>query len=352
MKTKKILAIGIVAILVCGVGLVVAQAPSKEYVVIKAPLSLEEGENVYHIPQSSIVYHSADGITTVYTSDGKPILKARDSDTTQIPVPAGVSVPATYITQSPSGSRVTYEPFKFHTKDRGLIVTEKATRIYGPDGSLLLTIISEKSKIVPYSGLATTKYRGWAEKAYETNADSFIKFVAYWSCPSAPPSPSSDVVDYLFNAFQCYPMILQSVLEWNYAGSGRWTGAPWWGPDENGEYHRGGPIEISVGDSLEGKIWWEPSPQVYAIQIRNQDTSSTSVIYAGNPGIMEDVFLALEVYNVDDDNDVPGDTDFHSMTFEGDTPIWKGDVDENAPLSGLNVEIVSQPDRVILHTAN
>ena len=84
MKTKKILAIGIVALVACGVGLVVAQAPSKEYVVIKAPLSLEEGENVYHIPQSSIVYHSADGITTVYTLDGKPILKARDSDTTQI----------------------------------------------------------------------------------------------------------------------------------------------------------------------------------------------------------------------------------------------------------------------------
>jgi len=67
---------------------------------------------------------------------------------------------------------------------------------------------------------------------------------------------------------------------------------------------------------------------------------------------MVDAFVALEVVNVDDDNDVPGDTDFHDMTFMGDTPTWIEDVDENAPLSGLNVEIVSQPDRVILHTAN
>ena len=41
MKTKKILAIGIVALVACGVGLAIAQDPSKEYVVINAPLSPE-----------------------------------------------------------------------------------------------------------------------------------------------------------------------------------------------------------------------------------------------------------------------------------------------------------------------
>lgn len=67
---------------------------------------------------------------------------------------------------------------------------------------------------------------------------------------------------------------------------------------------------------------------------------------------MVDAFVTLEVKNVSDDNDVPGDIDFHDMTFVGDTPTWEGHVDENAPLTGLNVEIVSQLDRVKLHTAN
>lgn len=55
----------------CGVGLVIAQDPSKEYVVINAPLSPGKREDVYHIPRGFIVYHSADGITTIYTPNGK-----------------------------------------------------------------------------------------------------------------------------------------------------------------------------------------------------------------------------------------------------------------------------------------
>jgi len=62
--------------------------------------------------------------------------------------------------------------------------------------------------------------------------------------------------------------------------------------------------------------------------------------------------VALEGKNINDDTDVPGDTDFHDMSFDGDTPTWEEYVDGNAPLTGLDVERVSQPDRVILHTAN
>lgn len=74
-------------ILVYGIGLTIAQNMSEEYTVINTPLSTEEGENVYHIPSGSIIYHSTNGITTVYTPDGKVILKARDSEAAKIPVP-------------------------------------------------------------------------------------------------------------------------------------------------------------------------------------------------------------------------------------------------------------------------
>jgi len=96
----------------------------------------------------------------------------------------------------------------------------------------------------------------------------------------------------------------------------------------------------------------DPSCQVWMIRILNQDMGSSSLLCAGNPGNMVDAFVALEVVNVDDDNDVSGDTDFHDMTFMGDTPTWIEDVDPNAPLTGLDVEIVSQPERVKLHTTN
>ncbi|MHC1623768.1 MAG: hypothetical protein ACXQTR_04170 [Candidatus Methanospirareceae archaeon] len=150
MKTKKILAIGIVAILVCGVGLVIAQDQSKEYTVINAPFSTEEGENVYLIPSGSIIYHSTDGITTVYTSDGKPILKARDYDAAMLTIPDGPK-PATFVYQFPSGSHIsTKEKTEFYAQDKQCILTGKTTTVYLNE-TVILTIISEersKSEII------------------------------------------------------------------------------------------------------------------------------------------------------------------------------------------------------------
>jgi len=71
-KMKKILAMGIgiivLSLLICSIGLVTAEAEEQgeEYVVIGAPFSIEEGKFVHHIPPGSVIYHSADGITTVY----------------------------------------------------------------------------------------------------------------------------------------------------------------------------------------------------------------------------------------------------------------------------------------------
>ena len=127
---------------------VTTQNQSKEYVVINASLGIEEAKGVYSIPSGSIIYRSADGITTVYTPDGKTILKARDSDAAMIGTPHGTLVPATHIIQSPSGSFTSSEPFEFYTEDRGWISTESATKIYdAPDGTLILTVIRERSRI-------------------------------------------------------------------------------------------------------------------------------------------------------------------------------------------------------------
>lgn len=356
MKAKKILTIGILITLVCGVGLAIAQAPSEKYVVIKAPLSPEEREDVYHIPRGSIIYHSVEGITTVYTPNGECILKAKDSDAAMIATPHGTLVPATHIIQSPAGSSASYKPFEFYTEDRGQISTRIATKIYAPDGTLILSLISENKKVEKEEpGFPT--YDGWIEDANDWSVDWLYSFVAYWDTPSVPPSPESNTVDYLFNAIEpgAGGKIIQPVLEWNYGGSSGWTGAAWWGPDANENYHRSSPIQVSVGDRLRGALEWYDSNEEWEISIYDSDKSAITSLWAPENFIGTHnlaVFVTLEGYNINDDTDVPGDTDFHDMSFNGDTPTWTGYVDGNAPLTGLEVEIVSQPDRVILHTAN
>ncbi len=70
-----------------------------------------------------------------------------------------------------------------------------------------------------------------------------------------------------------------------------------------------------------------------------------------------EIYCAFEGYDLDDDDDVPGDTNFHDMVFldsDGSIDItWQGRVDSDADddLTGLQVQIYNDA-RVKLHTAN
>ncbi|HJH26593.1 MAG TPA: hypothetical protein C5S37_07410 [Methanophagales archaeon] len=143
---KKILAIGMIVLLLlaCSIGLVTAENQSMEYTAINAALSPVGGELVHHIPSGSVIYHSAGGITTVYTAEGKRVLKARDSEAAMVPAGFG-SVPATKVHDVPNGSHFTIAPGKFYTDDRGWIAGN-TTKTYAPDGTLVLTVIHEKRR--------------------------------------------------------------------------------------------------------------------------------------------------------------------------------------------------------------
>lgn len=99
---------------------------------------------MYHILSGSVICHSTDDITTVYTSDGKPILKARDSDAAMITIPGGPK-PATFVYQFPSGSHIsTKERTEFYAQDKQCVLTGKTTKVYLNE-TVILTIISEES---------------------------------------------------------------------------------------------------------------------------------------------------------------------------------------------------------------
>jgi hypothetical protein len=158
---KKILAIGLMAILVYGIGLTVAQNMSEEYVVINAQFSTEEGENVYHIPSGSIIYHSTEGITTIYSPEGEVILKARDSDAAMITISGGPK-PATFVFQVPSGSFIsTKERTEFYAQDKQCLLTGKTTKVYS-NGTVILTIIKEES--IKDAIISLFNPRTWMEK--------------------------------------------------------------------------------------------------------------------------------------------------------------------------------------------
>jgi len=159
---KRILAIGITVMLICNIGLAMAQNQSNEYTIIKKPLGPVKDNYTHYIPPGSIIYHSNDGITTVYTSGGKVILKAKDSEAAKLPVPGPTDyLPATYIYQVPSGSSGSTEPFEFQTEDRGLISTKEAKMTY-KNGKVVLVVIEEKS--IKDAIIQLFSPRTWMEK--------------------------------------------------------------------------------------------------------------------------------------------------------------------------------------------
>ena len=81
---------------------------SPEYVIIDGELSTMNGDNLFTIPIGSIVHHSPDGITTVFTSEGKYYLSAIDSEAKKSITPGGGGFRSgTHVIQVPSGSDIT-----------------------------------------------------------------------------------------------------------------------------------------------------------------------------------------------------------------------------------------------------
>jgi len=96
-----------------------------------------EEQHGFHIPQGSVIYHWANGLTEVYGPDNKRILIAKDS--LVMGTPPGGPAPTTRIYYLPNGASV-------DTDESG-----KITRNY-LDDTLILTII-EKDENYPVISL-------------------------------------------------------------------------------------------------------------------------------------------------------------------------------------------------------
>jgi len=324
---------------------------SQEPVIITAELSPVEGSGAYgpgvhENPSGSIIHHTKDGLTRVYGSDGKQILSAVDSMAKEIATPRGFR-PATFVSQVPSGSHVIHRDnttYVFHS------------------GDLILTMLSDQPD--EYGSLQRNEYmdvggfNGWIEYAYK-NIPQITQFDAYWKAPTCPPSSEFAEPVFLFNEIRTpdETAIVQPVLEYNQPITGQyWTGCCWALKDGMQDVYSG-RITVNTGDTLKGQLHWSDTYDQWYIQLSDITTGESEYLwsdYVPNTNVQVDV--TLEGWNIDDNSDVPGDMKFYNMAYKNNgNPIsvtLYRYISSSAPLTGLNVEFVSNPTEVILHTAN
>lgn len=312
---------------------------SCEKKIINSEFSINKGDDSHNLPIGSIIRYASDGTTTVYTSDGKECFFTIDAETAMIPTPSGLKL-ATHVLEIPSESEIR--------------TNENITHVYH-NGTLILTVLNENYQKTD----AITEYSGWIEASVDRNINSLSYFDAYWKVPTSPPSPSTSAINFLFTAIEPYGEsgIIQPVLEWNQAGSHRWTGAAWSG--KNGIFYHSPRIAVSADDIIKGLMTWDNTNKRWTVSFKDVNKNSQVSIYSTDVGNTHlDVFTTLEANHVENNNDMPGDTTFYNMVFKDSNSnpfsvIWEKKYYSGVPsgITDLKVEIFSS-SKVTLHTAN
>ena len=302
-------------------------------------------KNGYSIPMGAIIYHNNDNATRIFDSTGEQQFLINDTPSSLMPTPKGF-ISATRIYQVPSGSVI---------RQNGNVTSVSL------NGDRILTVINQKQ--TPTISPVSPATNGWIEDSNNWNAGNLAQFIAYWNVPVSPSFAQWDTVDFLFNGIEpasTGASIVQPVLEWNWGGSGTWTGRAWY-VDSSGGYHTN-PIYLSTGHTIQGTLSWDKSINLWNITIADQQTDQSTTIFSTNDPQVGTTNLAafctLEGYNVLDNTDLPGSTTFYNMSFSdiNNAPVvfrWFTSIDGSAQqtLPGLNVLVNSQSS-VTLQTAN
>lgn len=177
-------------------------------------------------------------------------------------------------------------------------------------------------RVVTIRGLTLPAGSAWIEYSYDNDIDELGHFLAEWEVPDDPPDPNNNAINFLFPGIQPQGStnIIQPVLEWNQASSGRWTGRAWsvWNNNQSAAW--GTARNCSEGDDIVGFMYKWSSTYWYVL-FYNSTTGQTSYLLVHTSKVpFEDVaaVCALEGYNITDDDDVPGDTLFTNMVFKDD----------------------------------
>ncbi|MEA1993729.1 MAG: hypothetical protein U9N35_04960, partial [Euryarchaeota archaeon] len=341
-KNRKI--VGIATIIAVMVSLLVVSVPAKEQETIKYALSPMKGKDVHSIPEGSTIVHLKDGTTKVYGPTKELILSVNDSDVEMVPTPSG-PMRATDVYQVPSGALI-------DTKGN-------TTKVY-KDRRCILTVIDHSKDTKKLPNLKTRRrwtdndidppidVGRWIEFATDDSYDTVDYFSGYWAVPSSPPNPNNNVLDYLFISLQAPGTgIIQPVLRWY---NDQWKIASWYCIGGSGYHSPEKPVD--VGDTIHGTMFYSPmwgrnqtpvrAPSRWTIITSGNGYSTTiGTTLMNDEGMTEQV--AFEAYDINGDEDVPGDTLFTNLNIRNNGQRvdvqWKEEIDpaDEAHFSDLRV---------------
>jgi|WetSurMetagenome_2_1015567.scaffolds.fasta_scaffold01801_3 hypothetical protein len=328
---------------------------SLENVNIQKGFSLIPDIDHYQIPFGSIILYSSNGITRVFDSNGMQLLTANDTNTQKIPTSAGDFFP-TSIIQVPSGVLI-----KENSNSTIVILNNKSilSLVYEKNISLAYgTNIKSKNLLLDYD------FIGYVERVHYSPVYNVGSFIANWTIPSSPPSPSSSIVqDDLWIGLEpndlgpgLQPSIAQPVTTFI---NDHWIGYVTYVNSFN-RYFNTPNFPVSVGDTIQGQLIWDNNNHWWYIRVWDlTNGNSYSNVSVLAPEITKDnlfIMCTLEGHHINSNSDLPGPTTFSNIQLKninGNNIIfnWISWYNSTAQtfLPGLFVDITSQ-SQITLYT--
>lgn len=296
---------------------------SQEYVIVDNELSPDpnaalpqtdwiisgaKNHTISKFPYGSIIHHSNDGVTTVFTSEGKQLFAAQDVKAALVNSPKGPR-PATGIHEVPSGAVVTSDgKITTVTYQDKLLFTEIDERTDTPQtGSLegLLTFVNPPQYVEGIEGTPTSQNVG--------------QYSALWTVPTNPryTNPSGGAI-YLFNGIQTVTgrsLLIQPVLEWHAETQNAWSIASWFMYSSTGGVHSPRIFGVSTGHQIQGRMTYNV-PGVYwnVATIDNSNGQGTYLTVSNSmPNSGVEINLWLESWQTGLNRYMPSSTTFNNF---------------------------------------
>jgi hypothetical protein len=264
--------------------------------------------SISKFPYGSIIYHSNDGITTVFTADGKQLFAALDAKAALVNTPKGPR-PATGIHDVPSGSVVSSDG-KITTviyQDKLLFkeIDEKLDTKQTPSLITPLTLVNPPSYVEGIEGTPTSQNVG--------------QYSALWTVPTNPSNtnPSGGPI-YLFDGVQTVTgrsLLIQPVLEWHAETQNAWSIASWFMYSSTNGVHSTRKYGVSTGHQIQGQMTYN-APGVYwnIGTIDNSNGLSTYLTVSNSmPNSGVEINLWLESWQTGLNRYMPSSTTFNNF---------------------------------------
>ena len=222
------------------------------------------------IPYGSIIYHSKEGVTTVFDANGNQLFAAEDENSAQIPTPKGSMMPATHVHVIPSGSAIVSVGNITYISNQNVVLFEEIDA--SPTASLTKPMAVDPPSVLPSS------YIEGIEGV--PTSSSLGNFITYWTVPSSPVNKLVKInTTFIWNGLESSSgpdVLIQPVLQWNTNTlPSQWQALASWAIIGVNGYESNIVSGVNPGDIILGQMTYSPNLKQWTILAR--DTSLTNM---------------------------------------------------------------------------